>query len=59
MPRLYDWTSGSEYLGTTERHLKRLWAERRIAGRKIGRKVRFTQGDLDDYIHRSRIDAVQ
>lgn len=53
---LFDWTSGSEYLNTSKRHLQRLWAERRITGRKIGKKVRFTQGDLDDFIERCRVD---
>jgi excisionase family DNA binding protein len=62
MPRdhsLLDWQVAAEYLGTSPRHLQRLWAERRIAGCKIGRKVRFTQRDLDDYIERNRVEALR
>lgn len=55
----FDWKSGAEYLGTSPRHLQRLWAERRISGRKIGRKVRFTQADLDEFLDRNRVEAVR
>lgn len=56
---LFDKAGAAEYLGTSVRHLERLWAERRIAGCKIGRKVRFTKRDLDDFIERGRIEAVR
>jgi excisionase family DNA binding protein len=56
---LYDWSAGAAFLNITERHLKRLWAERRISGSKIGRFVRFSREDLDDYIGRNHVEARQ
>ena len=56
---LYDWTKAAEYLGTSERHLKRLWAERRIGGSKVGRFVRFSQRDLDLYIDQNHMEALR
>jgi excisionase family DNA binding protein len=56
---LYDKAGAAQYLGTSERHIERLWSERRLAGCKIGRKVRFRQRDLDDYIERNRIEAMR
>ena len=38
------------YLGTTERHVQRLWNERRIPAVKVGRKVRFRIRDLEAWI---------
>lgn len=55
----FDWTSGAEYLNITERHLQRLWAERRISGSKIGRFVRFTRDDLDEFVRRNHKEAVR
>jgi excisionase family DNA binding protein len=37
------------YLGTTERFIRRLIAERRIAFHKLGTHVRLALGDLDAY----------
>jgi len=54
---LYDWAAAAEYLGTNERHVQRLWAERKLAGSKIGKKVRFSQRDLDAFIERNRVEA--
>ena len=60
MARLdYDWTGAAEYLQTTERHVRRLWAERKVTGYLVGRKVRFRQGDLDAYIERNRREALR
>jgi excisionase family DNA binding protein len=60
MARLeYDWDSAAEYLGTSPRHVQRLWAERRLSGHKIGRFVRFTQGDLDAYAEAHRLEALR
>ncbi len=47
------------YLGTSERHLRRLWQERRVAGIKVGRRVRFTVEDLDAFIERNRVEALR
>jgi excisionase family DNA binding protein len=60
MARLdYDWAGAAEYLQTTERHVRRLWSERKITGYRVGRKVRFKQGDLDDYLERNRLEALR
>lgn len=56
---LYDWAAGAAFLNITERHLQRLWAERRISGSKIGRFVRFSRDDLDEYVQRNRKEAVR
>jgi len=44
----------ASYLGTTERHIRSLWQERRLTAVKIGRRVRFTTSDLDTFIDRHR-----
>lgn len=56
---LLDLAQASAYLGTTERHVKRLWQERRIAAVKVGRRVRFTEVDLDAYIEKHRHEALR
>lgn len=57
--QLYDKAGAAEYLGTTVRHIERLWAERKITGCKVGRKVRFSERDLDDFIARNRVEAMR
>ena len=47
---LLDYSSAATVLGTTERHVRELWACRRIGAVKIGRLVRFRQEDLQAYI---------
>jgi excisionase family DNA binding protein len=42
-------------LGTTQRFVRRLIAERRIGYVKIGRFVRFTVADIDDFIAAGRV----
>jgi excisionase family DNA binding protein len=56
---LLDIPQAAAYLGTTERHIQRLWSERRITGVKIGRKVRFRAADLDAWIDANTIEAVE
>jgi excisionase family DNA binding protein len=46
------------YLGTTERHVQRLWTERRIPAVKVGRKVRFRVRDLDAWIDSHTVPEV-
>ena len=48
--RLLDLSEAAEYLGTTERHMRRLRYEHRITSLKVGGKVRFDRTDLDAYI---------
>ena len=44
-------------LGTTERFVRRLVCERRIAFHKVGKYVRFDQDDVDEWIARGRVEA--
>ena len=57
--RLLSTDEAAEYLGVSPRHLRQLWSERRIAGIRIGRLIRFDPCDLDGYIARRRVEAVR
>ena len=54
---LLDYEGAAHYLCTTPRHIQELWAKRRVAGVKVGRRVRFTQADLDAFIATNRINT--
>ena len=56
--RLLDKAEAAAYLNTSERHIQRLWAERRITGVKVGRKVRFRIDDLDAWIEAHTVREV-
>jgi excisionase family DNA binding protein len=56
---LLDKAGAARYLATTERHIEKLWSTRRISGIHVGRKVRFSRADLDDFVERSRSEAVR
>jgi excisionase family DNA binding protein len=56
---LLDPAQAARYLGTSERHLRRLWQEGRLSAVKIGRRVRFTRRDLDSFIEANRHRAVR
>lgn len=45
-------------LGTSQRFIRRLIAERRIRFYKIGRHVRLSSTDLDDFIAAGLVDVV-
>jgi excisionase family DNA binding protein len=47
----------AECLGTSERFVRRLIAERRIAYVKVGRHVRITEHDLINFVATSRVEA--
>lgn len=55
---LHDWASAAARLNTSERHVQRLWAERKITGTRIGKKIRFTDSDIDAFIERNRVEAL-
>lgn len=57
-PALLDTRGAAAYLGTTARHVQRLWTERRIPAVKVGRKVRFRVTDLDAWIAAHTVEAV-
>ena len=47
------------YLNTSERFIRRLVAERRIAFHRIGKHLRFAVADVDEWIARSRVPPSQ
>jgi excisionase family DNA binding protein len=47
----------AERLGTSDRFVRRLIAERRIAYTKLGRHVRIDPGDLDAFVSAGRVAA--
>jgi excisionase family DNA binding protein len=48
----------AERLGTTERFVRRLVAERRVPFHKVGKYVRFDPKDIDDWLVERRVEAV-
>jgi excisionase family DNA binding protein len=47
----------AECLGTSERFVRRLIAERRLAYVKVGRHVRITEHDLINFVATGRVEA--
>jgi excisionase family DNA binding protein len=47
----------AERLGTSERFVRRLIAERRITYIKLGRHVRIAESDLINYVTAGRVEA--
>jgi len=56
---LMDYEEAARYLCTTPRHVRELWATRCPAAIKVGRHVRFTRADLDDFIATRRVAAAR
>ena len=54
---LYDKKGAAHYLQTTERHVRRLAQEKRLAHVKVGHFVRFRRSDLDHYLENRRVPA--
>jgi excisionase family DNA binding protein len=48
----------AEYLNTSERFVRRLVAERRIAFHHVGRHVQFSLSDLDAWLVASRVEPL-
>jgi len=42
----------------SDRTLRRLIAERRIAHTRVGAQIRFRREDVDDYLDRRRVEAM-
>lgn len=55
---LVDAEEAAELLGTTERHVRRLRAERRLPYVKVGHKLRFAVKDLEAFIAANTVDPV-
>jgi excisionase family DNA binding protein len=52
-------SQAAEYLSTSERFVRRLIAERRIAFHHVGRHVRLAVSDLDAYIEAGRVEPIR
>lgn len=59
MATLLKLSEAAARLGTSERHLRDLWARREISAIKIGRLVRFDPADIDKYIESHRVEATR
>jgi len=57
MMRLLDIGDAAECLGTTERHMRALIANRKIDYIKVGRLVRFDPSALDAWIKAQTVTA--
>ena len=57
LPKLLDITELAEHLGTSQRHLRRLIAERRIPYVKVGRLIRFDPDEITQWLDRGRRPA--
>jgi len=56
---LMDYEEAARYLCTTPRHVRELWTTRCLAAIKVGRHVRFSRADLDDFIATRRVAAAR
>jgi len=54
---LLDIKEAADRLGTTERHIRALIADRKIAYIKVGRLIRFDPKSLDEWIEANTIMA--
>jgi len=55
----FDCAAAGAYLGTGERFVRRLVAERRIPYVKIGKHVRLAEADLAAFLAAGRIEALR
>lgn len=55
LPRLLDIPAVAEHLGISERHVRRLVADRRIPYLKVGGLVRFDPADIQDWLDHAKI----
>ena len=58
-PQLLRMEEVAKALGTTERHLRRLVAERRIPFIKVGYFVRFDPADVSRWLAAHRVEVVK
>ena len=55
MENLMGMDVAARYLHISERLLRKLWQTKQISGVKIGRKVRFSEQDLKDFVERHKM----
>ena len=58
MQRYLTVSETAAYLNTSERFVRRLIAERRIAFHHVGRHVRFSINDLDAWLATCRVEPL-
>jgi excisionase family DNA binding protein len=58
MQKYLDVPETAAYLNTSERFVRRLIAERRIAFHHVGRHVRFALSDLDEWLAARRVEPI-
>ncbi|MGH3776565.1 MAG: excisionase family DNA-binding protein [Pseudonocardiaceae bacterium] len=58
MQKYFSVAETASYLNTSERFVRRLIAERRIAFHHVGRHVRFALSDLDDWLLAGRVEPI-
>ncbi|KEZ36869.1 DNA-binding protein, excisionase family [Frankia sp. CeD] len=59
MDRLLSIVEASEVLGTGERFVRRLVAERRIPYHHVGKYVRFRLSDVEAFVSAGRVEALR
>lgn len=57
-PRRLSVPEAAEYLGLSERHIRRLVQERRVSHYKVGGRLVFDPHDLDELLNKSRREAL-
>ncbi len=57
--RLLSVGEAAEVMGTPERFVRRLIAERRIAFHKIGKYVRIAEADVATFVQAGRVEPVR
>ena len=57
-PQTLDVSQAARYLGITDRFVRKLVEQRRVAFLQVGRLVRFRADDLDAYLDSCRVEAV-
>ncbi len=55
-PVLYNKREAANYLRTTERHVERLVEQSALGHCRVGRFLRFTEADLQNYLHRTHVE---
>jgi excisionase family DNA binding protein len=55
--RLLTRAEAADYLATTERHVRELWARRAIPAVRVGSLIRFDPCDLDAWIESNRVEV--
>ena len=58
MNRYLTVAEAAEYLNTSDRFVRRLISERRIAFHHVGRHVRIAVADLDAFVQAGRVDPI-